>query len=134
MRDAFDDFDLHQMVGKQAQGPAGVTGGRLRAGELGDPGFDFAGDLDLASGSFARLALKRAKRPDLAAAFPQAFKAAGGDSGGLTDVGILPSGTVGTFVGQKHRQRAHDLRALSALLVADRFKFMALVFGQFDSV
>ena len=52
---AFDDFDLYQVVSKQAQSPAGVAGGRLRAGELSDTGFDFARDFDFAGGGFAGL-------------------------------------------------------------------------------
>ena len=87
------------MVGQQAQCPAGVAGGRFGAGKLGDPGLDIAGDFDLACGCFARLALKRAKWPDFAATFSQAFKSARGDSGGLTDIGIIQTGPERPLVG-----------------------------------
>ena len=58
MGDAFDDFDLDEVVGQQAQGPARRTFGRLGTGELGDAGLDLAGDLD-----FSRPASREARRP-----------------------------------------------------------------------
>ena len=98
MRNGLDDLDLDQVIGEKAQSPAGVTGGRFRAGKLSDPCFNFTGDFDLASGCFAWLALKRAEWPVLAATLSQSFERASAPSGGFTAIGILHGGTMWPFV------------------------------------
>ena len=55
MGDAFDDFDLDEVVGQQAQGPARRTFGRLGTGELGDAGLDLAGYVDFPGRLLAKL-------------------------------------------------------------------------------
>ena len=98
MRNGFDDLDLHQVIGEEAQSPAGVTGGWFRAGKLSNSCFNFTGDFDLASGRFAWLALKRAEWSDLAATLSQSFERASGHPCGFTDIGIFHGGTMRPFV------------------------------------
>ena len=128
MRDAFDDFEFDEMIGHQAQSPAGVSCRRLRTGKLGDACLDLSGDLDLPARSGSRLALQGLESPDFATAFAQALNGADGQSGDPMDFTVYQRRAVETFVGEEQRHRGNGFGGLAALLVADDFEFPTLEF------
>lgn len=105
-----------------------MAGWWLGASKLGDARMDLACDFDFTPRSGARLACEGGERPYLAAAQPETFEVADGDSGVRLNVGILHGRTIRAFVGQQQCDRTHDAGGLAALLIAEGFEFIAFGF------
>ena len=132
--DAGGEAEFDDVVGEQAQGPAGEALRGVATGEGQQASLELAVEDDLAGGAALGLAAQGGLEAFLDEAFLAAFDRADGAVDRLGDLGDGPAGAVGAAVAEQEHAGGEELLGVDPAGAAEGFEVVAFGLGQGDSI